>query len=301
MCKDSGDSQAELAKMPLDNHKQCFDTAAEVLRFYGSCGTKVLGTQPLIQKNLIIRWKFLNNVILILEQGVDLLDGYDVDDKVRTPYVIGDSCVTFNKDNKTPLHNGAGMAKAYAERVHLWRGKTLQVIVLTQDAAKQEHILSLLKTFIASFSPDMNPEEFLGNLLLIFSPNDVRKGNKEVHPDKLIPTREICALLRRFPLGTVSIVGPGSEANFGFGKGDFSHLAEVYMQEYIECGHPVFNPEFIYETMEPHYWRSAVREAGKQLTNPDGSYMWSYAQDMPFLIVPRIMTSFALRSLRLQA
>ena len=69
MCRDSGDSQAELAKMPLDNHKQCFDTAAEVLRFYGSMGTKVLGTQPLIQKNPIVRWKFLNNVVMILEQG----------------------------------------------------------------------------------------------------------------------------------------------------------------------------------------------------------------------------------------
>ena len=78
-------------------------------------------------------------------------------------------------------------------------------------------------------------------------------------------------------------VGPGSEANWGYEKGKFSHLAEVYMQEYIECGHPVFNPEFIYETMEPHFWRSAVREEGKQLRNPDGSWMYKFDQDIHFL------------------
>ena len=94
---------------------------------------------------------------MVLAQGMNLLGDFTVDDEPRTPSVIGDSCVTFNSENQTPEHNGQGMARAYSERQNLWKDKTLQVMILTQDAAKQEHILTLLTTFIASFSYAGNP------------------------------------------------------------------------------------------------------------------------------------------------
>ena len=71
---------------------------------------------------------------------------------------------------------------------------------------------------------------------------------------KLEFTHQIIALLRRFPIGTVSIIGPGSEGNWGCKDGEFTHLAETYFQEYVDSGHPVFNPEHIFDKMEPNYW-----------------------------------------------
>ncbi len=100
-----------------------------------------------------------------------------------------------------------------------------------------------------------------------------------MHEDRdgvLAITRKIRDILQRFPLGTVSILTPGTSANFGFKpEQNFDALAEKYTKVFIDTGHPVYDPQFIFGTMEPNFWKQAVRETvGKkrvQLKNPDGS------------------------------
>ena len=145
--------------------------------------------------------------------GTDVLAGYELDGAPRSMFAIGDSCVTFNEGNKTPSADGAGMSRAFSEMNALWKGRTLPLMVMTKDAAHQQEILTLLLTLISSFCVGDAPETFRGHLLLIFSPNDVKKGKHHVPPEKLEFTHQIIALLRRFPIGTVSIIGPGSEGN----------------------------------------------------------------------------------------
>ena len=85
-------------------------------------------------------------------------------------------------------------------------------------------------------------------------------GKSHVPHEKLGFTFKIIAPLRRFPIGTVSIIGPGSEHNWGYKAGDYTHLAETYFQEYVDSGHPVYNPEHVYDKMEPNFTSSLVRE-----------------------------------------
>ena len=220
----------------------------------------------------------------MLGQGTSLFGNYTPDVEPRRPTVIGDSCVTFNSGNKTAESDGMGMAKAYSERRSKWEGKTLPIVILTKDAARQEQILTMLTTFIASISLSCKPEDFTGHLVFIFSPNDVKKGNKEIHDYMLDVPRKIRDLLRRFPVGTVTILTPGSSANFGFTpEHNFEKLAEYYTEIFVDSGHPVFNPSFLYGTMEPNFWKSAVRENRVHLQNEDGSYKYKFDRDMHFL------------------
>ena len=93
--------------------------------------------------------------------------------------------------------------------------------------------------------------------------------------------------MRLFPLGTVTILTPGTSANFGFRPDqNFDALAEKYTEIYVDSGHPVFNPSFIYDTMEPNFWKSAVREGEgkkkKQARNEDGSLKFNFERDIHF-------------------
>ena len=285
------DDQAELAKVDSNNTKEVFDTAGKILNHFGSCGAKVPGN-PTVRKDFIFRWLWLENAAGVLSQGNSFLNDYSLDEKPRQPTVMGDSCLTFNLENKHALSDGAGMAKAYSERQGTWKDKTLPIIVLTKDAAKQDQMLTILTTFISTFSIEGNPEDFKDHAVFVFSPNDIKKGNKELHDYTLKIPRIIRDLLRRFPLGTVTILTPGTAKNFGYSDDkNFDFLAEYYTQVYVDSGHPVFNPSFIYDTMEPNFYKAAVREGeGKNkvhLKNEDGSLKFVFSQDEHFLVCPR--------------
>ena len=81
-----------------------------------------------------------------------------------------------------------------------------------------------------------NPGSFRGNLILFISLNDVRVGKTHLPESVLAVCREVAALLRQFPQGTVSIVGPGSEDNWHYAPGSFSHLAEeILAPDWCKC------------------------------------------------------------------
>ena len=108
---------------------------------------------------------------MVLQNGERLLADYKSDLEPRSPTVIGDSCLTFKDGNTTPAGtDGKAMGIGHAKRQHIWKDKTKPIVILTQDAARQQDILTLLLAFLLTFSMDGNPEEFLGHLIVLFSP-----------------------------------------------------------------------------------------------------------------------------------
>ena len=89
----------------------------------------------------------------------------------------------------------------------------------------------------------------LRHLLLFISLNDVSVGKTHVPSNKLECSIQIANLLRQFPQGIVSIVGPGSEKNWGYKAGSFDLLAKCYMDALATCDHPIYNPEHLYSHM----------------------------------------------------
>ena len=230
------DSQAVLANMDLEDYQEVFSNGHEVLTHFATSGPKGFASSDRIP---VMRWKWLDNACTVLANGEKLLADYTPDVKPRSPTVIGDSCLTFKDGNTTPAGtDGKAMGIGHAKRQHIWKDKTMPIVILTQDAARQQEILTLLLAFILTFSIDGNPEEFLGHLIVLFSPNDVKKGNKELWEDKdgvLSVTRQIRNLLRRFPVGTVSILTPGVSKNFGYKpEHNFDKLAEPYTKVLID-------------------------------------------------------------------
>ena len=62
------------------------------------------------------------------------------------------------------------------------------------------------------------------------------------------------------PQGTVSIVGPGTEENWGCPAGSFKPVADQYMSTLLACGHPIFNPEHVYNRMTMNVCISTSRK-----------------------------------------
>ena len=161
-----------------------------------------------------------------------------------------------------------------------------------RDAVKQDDILDLLLALLDAHSFDRTPEKFTGHVVLLFSPNDITLGNSVVWKcvdGVLFVPREVRNLLRRFPLGTVSIITPGHSRNFGYSSDrNFEVLAEPYTEVYVQSGHPVYNPEFVYDTMIGNYWESKASTGNRGdgtyelLKNPDGSQKYNRGRDIHF-------------------
>ena len=222
LSKNTEASQSALTAMPLSDHAQCFATVAGHMELHGSSGAKAYADQTMIQRSHIFRWKYVDEVADILARGPDLLNKYIFDEMPWDLFGISDSTVTFNDINNTPDASGGLMSKAYSERKSSWEGRTKQLIVLARVGGKQEHFLQLLEELIDEFCINRDPATFRGHLLMIISMNDVTLDKSHVPDSKLSFTKQIVELLKRFPLGTVSIVGPGSETNWGYKVGFFS-------------------------------------------------------------------------------
>ena len=260
------DDLSALATMPQDEYAICFSTVATYLELHGSSGLKGYAADAIVQPQYIFRWKHLGVTQEILSCP-DVLDDYRCDDKGRDLYAIADSTLTFNDVNKTPTPDGKAMGKAYAERKASWEGVTRSLVVLGQDAAKTEDLLEILKSFIAT-SCYGDPASFRGILLMVISMNDVRQGKQSLPDEKLDSAKKIIALLKLFPIGSVAFVGPGSEENWSYPAGTFTHLAERYYEVFLSSGHPIFNPEHVYSRMEMNhklnYQRHAKAPGSKQ-------------------------------------
>ena len=71
----------------------------------------------------------------------------------------------------------------------------------------------MIKNVVATHAGG-DPGSFRGNLILFISLNDIKVGKTHLPSNVLDVCREVADLLRQFPQGTVSIVGPGSEGNW---------------------------------------------------------------------------------------
>ena len=215
LSKNSEASQSALTDMPLSDHEQCFATVAGHMDLHGSSGAKVYADQSLIQRSHIFRWRYVDRVSDILSRGTEILGKYDFDACARDLFGISNSTITFNDENATPGGDGGLMSKAYSERKSSWNDRTKPLVVPAKDEAKHEEFLTLLEQVIEKFCVDGDPANFKSHLLMMISANDVTKGKTHVPPHKGEVTEKIVALLKRFRIGTVSIIGPGSETNWG--------------------------------------------------------------------------------------
>ena len=97
---------------------------------------------------------------------------------------------------------------------------------------------------------------------MYISLNDVKKGKKSTSDDKLETSRKISGILKQMPQGTVSIVGPGSEEDWNYAAGVFKPVADMYMDTLFQCGHPIFNPEHVYNRMQMNMTFSEGKQTG---------------------------------------
>ena len=101
------------------------------MNLHGTRGAKVLGSQPLIQKASIFRWRFIDRVADVLLEGTSVLKGYEPDTVPRHLFGVSDSTVTFNEENKTPAGDGTGLSRAFSERQALWKDRTEEWVPLS--------------------------------------------------------------------------------------------------------------------------------------------------------------------------
>ena len=252
--------------MPKDNNTVIFQTVDAFIGAHGSSGSREYTQDALFQNVHLFRWKHLDIAREILLQP-DLLQEYAFDGAPRDLFGIGDSTPTFNDINNTLVQHGKAMGTAYAARKSTWANVTNSLIVIAKDGAKQIDILALLQNVIEKMC-QVDPRTFRGHLLLLISANDVHRGKEYVPDHKLDETQKICASLALFPVGSVSVIGPGSETNWHFPAGTFTHLAESYFQLYVNTGHPVYNPEHVYGRMEMNQTMSHRREPKPEVGTP---------------------------------
>ena len=89
------------------------------------------------------------------------------------------------------------------------------------------------------------PETFTGRILFMSMFNDIsrdRKGNKE---ECVVNVRVVTILARKFGIGQLSFIGPGSEKKWysmeeNSPQGIWNHIAEKMLLEFAESGCPIF-------------------------------------------------------------
>ena len=226
-----------LSSMPVNEHAQCFQLVSEQME--RQCGTKV-------HANPVFRWKYTKEAAAVLSKGASLLDGYVLDTVPRSVFAVSDSIVVTKTGNTNSDDSGALFARAYSARAALWKDRSESMLVFCKIGGKQSDFLQMIKNMVAKFCANGDSSSSRGHLVLLISMNDVTQGKQYVPTEKLNFTREIVALLKLFPQGTVSIIGPSSESNWSSKKGQFTHLAETYFACLLECGHPMYNPEYVY-------------------------------------------------------
>ena len=77
-----------------------FDNAAQVLTAFATSGSKEFASDS--TRVPLMRFAFLPDVLMMVANGTRVLADYFPDMKPRTPTLVGDSCGTFKKGNKTP-------------------------------------------------------------------------------------------------------------------------------------------------------------------------------------------------------
>jgi hypothetical protein len=92
-----------------------------------------------------------------------------------------------------------------------------------------------------------DPELFRGNVVFMTMLNDVKLVKNQVSDLRRQQAADTAAYLRRFPQGSVSIVGPGSSEIWYLPH--FDKHAPVFMQILATAGHPVYPAEASLKSM----------------------------------------------------
>ena len=186
----------------------------------------------------------------VIARGNLVLKKFNMDDVPRCAIALSDSTVMTKTGNHASDESGIVFQRAFNLRTDFWRGRSQEIVVFAKCGGTQEDFLIMLRGVVKDFCAAGDPSACRANLVLIISLNDVKVGKKDTPNWKLNNSREIVKILRQFPLGTVSIIGPGTEKNWGYDAGTWEPIASRYVDVLVSSGHPVYNPEFVYSTME---------------------------------------------------
>ena len=232
----SDNSQSALSSIPLDDHEQIFQVAAGHIKRSADNG--------------IFQWKHSDMAVDVIARGNLVLKSFKMDDVPRCSIARSDSTVVTKTGNHNSDETGIVFQRVFNLRTDFWKGRSQEIVVFAKCGGTQEDFLSMLQSVVKDFCAGGNPSAFRGNLILIISLNDVKVGKKDTPNWKLDNSREIVKILRKMPLGTVSIIGPGTERNWSYDPGTWEPIAGRYISVLLESGHPIYNPEFVYGTMQ---------------------------------------------------
>ena len=234
--KNNDNSQSALSTMPMDDYDQIFKV--------------VSGHVVRSAERGVFKWKHSSIAADVLARGNPVLEDYVMDMFPRSAFALSDSTVVTKTGNKNSAESGILFEKVFNLRKDCWKNRSQEIYVFAVCAGRQADFLKMLADLVKNYCAGGDPSAFRGNLLLFISLNDVKLG-KQYAPDwKLDDSRKVVAILRKIPLGTVSIIGPGSEENWRYKAGTFKPIADQYMAVLLESGHPIYNPEHVYGGME---------------------------------------------------
>jgi hypothetical protein len=199
-----------------------------------------------------LKWPLLQNCVAALGDQKQVFTNLFYEHRPYEVWIVSDSWLCFGEPKERKDHVFGTMWPQYQ---HIWGNFVTDVKFGIQGAGKLPELIAQLKK-LCDADPicQGDPALFRGHVCFCTALNDVKKGNKCLGSQALEITAKANEYLQKFPQGTVSICGPGSDKIWGYDKWvpfkSFDITALEWMKQLARSGHPIYSVESVLEAME---------------------------------------------------